>query len=461
MVQLQEIQVEEILEKAVEQLKDDSDFQLVSITKKINNFDPFILFESVKVLNEDRIFWTCDKKELYLIGIGQVIEMIGHENRFFETKKAWEDILQTASIHNPYGVPGTGLVTLGGMAFDPLKPTTSLWEKYKPSHFTIPEFLLTKSNEQFFFTINIMVRKHDHPTQLANELQSKENMIFQEATLKSQKLKIQEKEEIEPLEWLDSVQKAKNHIQHSEVEKIVMAREMRLKFDDEAKIGPILQNLLVTQPNSYLFAFEKDGDCFVGATPERLVKLEGEKLKSTCLAGTAPRGKTIEEDNELREGLLNDPKNREEHEFVVQMIKEAINDYCTDLEIPKAPVVYPLKNLQHLYTPVNAKLKEGSSIIDIVESLHPTPALGGTPKDLALKFIREQERLDRGWYGAPIGWMDSNQNGEFAVAIRSALIQGKEAHLFAGCGVVKDSNPDEEYKETNIKFLPMLSVLGG
>src|SRR5699024_10102249 len=124
-----------------------------------------------------------------------------------------------------------------------------------------------------------------------------------------------------------------------------------------------------------------------------------------CLAGTAPRGKTRKDDEKLADELLHDEKNLEEHAYVVQMIKDSIEQYCEDIDIPEEPVIYPLRNLQHLYTPVKANLKNGHSVFDIVKKLHPTPALGGLPRDKALQFIRNEEYLDRGWYGAPIGWL--------------------------------------------------------
>ncbi len=132
---------------------------------------------------------------------------------------------------------------------------------------------------------------------------------------------------------------------------------------------------------------------------------------------------------------------------------------CDAVYVPDKPVIHPFKNLQHLYTPVTARLQKGYSIFDIIEKLHPTPALGGVPREKSMTYIREHEQLDRGWYGAPVGWMDSNRNGEFAVAIRSGLVQGNIVSLFAGCGVVRDSDPEAEYEETKIKFRPMLSVL--
>ncbi|WP_156288546.1 isochorismate synthase [Oceanobacillus salinisoli] len=461
MIEIKEGQVDVLLEKAIDSLEHDEDFQLVSVTKKIEKYNALHFFEGAKHIEKNRTFWTSTQKDFCLVGIGQTYELIATESRFAKTKKAWQEILDKALVYNPYQTPGTGIVALGGMSFDPEKASTSLWKNFKPSHFTIPEFLLTMNNQEYYYTTNTLVRKNDHPAQLANELKQMEEKLFSGTSVSKQVLSIEGKQEIMPLEWKETVRKATEEIRHTEAEKIVLAREMRLTFNENANVGSIIQKLMDTQPNSYIFAFEKEEDCFIGATPERLVKREKDRLLSTCLAGTAPRGKTLEEDWELSDRLLHDQKNRDEHDFVVQMIKQAMEDYCSDLDVPNEPVIYPLKNLQHLYTPVSGTLKPGYSLFDIIENLHPTPALGGTPRDLSLAFIRENEQLDRGWYGAPIGWLDSNQNGEFAVAIRSALLQEKEASLFAGCGVVKDSKPDEEYEETNIKFLPMLSVLGG
>ncbi|MFD1851189.1 isochorismate synthase [Oceanobacillus bengalensis] len=462
MIDLKHEQVEALLEKSIYGLNND-DFQLVSYTKRINTVNPFQFFEAAKQTEKNRIFWMSSNKEFYLVGIGCASEMMSEksETRFNETKDKWNNVLNKAVIHNGYEVPGTGIVALGGMSFDPEKQTTTLWENYKASHFVIPEYMLTVYRDTCYLTVNVKVTKNDHPTQLANEIKDMESTLCHETIIEDEILSIINKEEIDALQWKETVRKATDEIKKASADKIVLAREMRLTFNRRANIGLILQNLLESQPNSYIFAFEQGEDCFVGATPERLVKLENARLFSTCLAGTAPRGKTPEEDSVIRYELLHDEKNLEEHQFVVQMIKAAMEDYCTDLKIPSEPVIYPLRNLQHLYTPVTGILKKGFSIFDIIEKLHPTPALGGSPKDKSLVFIRENEVLDRGWYGAPVGWMDSNNNGEFAVAIRSALVQGDEASLFAGCGVVKDSIPEQEYEETNMKFLPMLSVLGG
>lgn len=461
MIETKDGRLKTLVEETVRRLTlRNDDHQLVSMTKKINEQNPLQFFAAAKQLNMDRTFWSSSTKDFVLVGVGNVYEIAADRNRYEQTKKKWHALLEQAVIHNPYDVPGTGLTALGGMSFDPKKATSPLWKKYKDSQFRIPRFVLTTYNNDYYLTINIDIYKEDHPATIYHEYKEQEQLLMRAVPFSSG-VQIVDSKEIAPDQWKETVQQAIDETKNERAEKIVLARELRLKLSKQAEISVILQQLLETQPNSYVFAFEQGSDCFVGATPERLVKIEKNHLLSTGLAGTAPRGTTTEEDQMIGKRLLQDEKNLKEHEFVVQMIRSGIEKYCTNIEIPDQPVLYPLKNLQHLYTPVQATLQPGASIFDIVAQLHPTPALGGTPTEEALQFIREHEQLDRGWYGAPIGWLDSNDHGEFAVAIRSGLIQGDEASLFAGCGVLKNSNVDTEYEETNIKFLPMLTVLGG
>ncbi|WP_233879203.1 isochorismate synthase [Virgibacillus halodenitrificans] len=461
MIEILEEQLEKIIDEAIPNINSADDTQLISITKPVKNINPLHFFHAASSTGKDRVFWSSTQEDFFIAGIGNTAQLRVEGLPSQEVEKKWRAILDKAIIYNDNKVPGAGIVALGGISFDPKKERTPLWENFNDSEFTVPEFLLTQNNGANYYTVNILVRKGDIAEQVANEIRDMEEILFSDTTLPSADVAILNRYEVAPEKWKESVELATREIGKGKASKIVLAREIRLKLNKSVNIASVLEKLLHTQPNSYIFAFEKGKDCFVGATPERLVRLDKCKLLSTCLAGTAPRGKNKEEDREISKSLLHDEKNRQEHEFVVQMIKQAISHYCKDINIPEKPVIYPLKNLQHLYTPVTATLLGDYSIFDIIEQLHPTPALGGTPREESLAFIRENELLDRGWYGAPVGWLDSNGSGEFAVAIRSGLIQDDEASLFAGCGVVKNSDPEKEYEETNIKFLPMLSVLGG
>lgn len=455
-------QLEIRLVEALKQIRPNEKYRLASITKKIEKNNLLHVFEGAKLLNKDRFFWMNASRSLAFTGVGKAQTLESNENHLAATEAQWKALLEEAIVDNPYpAVPGTGIVAFGGMAFDPLAVKTNLWKHFKQNQFYIPEAMLTEYDGDYYLTLNVILHQADHAEKVADYLHEFGKTFLEGQTFQAQDLQIEKETEIDPHKWKQSIQRATKEITEKKAEKIVLAREVRLQFNQKTNIASVLQKLIHTQQNSYIYAFESGGDCFVGATPERLVKVENNDLLSTCLAGTASRGKTEKEDKKIGYQLLHDRKNRQEHEFVVEMIKNALIKSCTNVDIPKEPILYPLKNLQHLYTPITGQLKDNYSIFDVVAALHPTPALGGTPTAESLAFIRKHERLDRGWYGAPIGWVDSNHNGEFAVAIRSGLIQGNEASLFAGCGVVADSDPDLEYEETKIKLLPMLNVLGG
>lgn len=458
MIEVKEETIESTLRKVIQDLLP-SESRLVSFTKRINYIDPLHFFEAGTNLHMNRSFWKSTLDKFTLVGIGTAYAI--QANHSHQLKEKWDALVQKAIMNNPYHVPGTGITAIGGMDFDPLKPRTVLWDNFATNELRIPTFLLMEKEESVYLTITVCVNGADNPEAIAKQLAEQERFLTSYREDGLCKPSLVSKEEVNRTKWKETVRKGTEFISSGHANKVVLARELKLEFKEPVQVTKVIQDLIVSQPTSYIFAFEKAGDCFVGATPERLVKVEKDALLSTCLAGTAPRGKTDEEDQAIGEQLLFDPKNREEHDFVVQMIKKSLQEFCKEMQVPDKPVLYKLKNLQHLYTPVKGIFKEGNSVFDVIEKLHPTPALGGEPREAALQFIREHEVLDRGWYGAPIGWVDSNQNGEFAVAIRSGLLKGDKASLFAGCGVVKESDPEAELEETSIKFLPMLNVLGG
>ncbi|QDP40940.1 isochorismate synthase [Radiobacillus deserti] len=461
MIETQIPMLEQALEQALSVWKVENKPQLISITEKMDAIDPFIFFDRGTKWKGKRIFWSSSQESFFLVGVGEAISIDSNNQDFLQTEEQWKSLLKEASIYNAFQVPGTGPVAFGGGSFDPDKKSTKLWKEFKETQFRIPSYLLTITNGETYVTFNAMVASDEDTVSIRQDmLLAKQYLLAEQKGLPAGPSIVQ-KEEIASDQWKELVEKATNEIKSGQAKKIVLAREMRVDFEEDASLSSILYQLHESQTNSFIFAFENERDCFLGASPERLVRLQDNELLSTCLAGTAPRGVTREEDEKIGAALLADEKNREEHDFVVQMIRNAVEACCEQVHVPSDPVLYPLRNLQHLYTPVQAVLKKGYSILDVVQRLHPTPALGGLPREESMMFIREFEQLDRGWYGAPIGWMDAYQNGEFAVAIRSALLQGKSASLFAGCGVVKDSEPEAEYQETMIKFTPMLSVLGG
>lgn len=244
-------------------------------------------------------------------------------------------------------------------------------------------------------------------------------------------------------------------------EKVVLAREVRYVADRSFDVPAAVDRLGRAYPEATLFAVRDSGFEFVGATPEYLVRLTGGTVHTLGLAGTTPRGATPEEDAAYERDLTGSAKILHEHDVVVRMLREALTTDCADLTVAPSPTVLKLANVQHLSTPVQGKLAEDApGILEFAERLHPTPALGGHPRAASLDWLAKNEGLDRGWYAGGVGWSDTSGQGEFAVAIRSALIHGNVASLYAGCGIVADSDPEEEYLETCAKLRPMLHALG-
>lgn len=433
---------------------------LYSYTKKISEVNPLQFFYNGSAnFKGQRFFWTNRARNEMIVGLGITLQFSSNENgkdRYLEIEKRWKQIVTNSFCHSPNSQIGPYM--FGGFSFDPKRERTPLWEKFAHTEFVLPTVMLTIKDDEAFLTYNFF---RNTSKEKVDQILLLEEALLKANTHSYSSAKLSSFLEMDPIEWKQSIEEVKRRIVAGQMDKVVLARELRTKFNDSLKIESVLGILLEEQPSCYIFAFEREDNCFIGASPEQLVQKESEIVKSMCLAGSIARGKTIAEDESLGDTLLSDSKNLQEHDFVVQMIGNSLRAVCQQITTGERPELYKLKHIQHLFTPVVGQLKDDVSIFQLIERLHPTPALGGYPKEISLETIREVELLDRGWYAGPIGWMNFNGDGEFAVAIRSALLQEKEASLFAGCGIVENSDPESEYEETRIKFKPMLSALGG
>lgn len=437
---------------------------LISEVQRVNAVDPLDFFyRGNRDFPGERFFWKDPSDELCMVGVG-IAKHIGRPqgtDRFFHVEQTWKDLLHNGEIHSTFDRTATGPMIFGGFSFDPLKEKTPLWEKFGDTFFQLPTFQLTMKEQECYVTTNVICSGQEDDHWMEAFLEKRQRLLEDSLPPYIALPQLLEIEEVKKTEWCASVAEVIETLRSSDLKKVVLARELRLQFSHGIPVEPVLKHLMSEQHESFVFALEADGDCFVGASPERLVKKAGNEVFSTCLAGSIARGQSFEEDENLGADLLTDQKNLDEHQFVVEMIKNAMTEVCDEVMLPSAPALLKNKHIQHLYTPVVGYAREGTSILQLVDLLHPTPALGGFPKEKAVEVIREKEELDRGMYAAPIGWLDYQSNGEFAVAIRSGLIQAEAASLFAGCGIVKDSVVESEYMETKIKFRPMLSSLKG
>lgn len=258
----------------------------------------------------------------------------------------------------------------------------------------------------------------------------------------------------------DSVAKAIEEIEAGAFEKIVLARAQNLQANQAFHPLEILNALRDRYPDCYSFSFANgNGQSFIGASPERLVKIEKGKLSTDALAGSAPRGISAMEDARIGRDLMMSGKDRHEQKVVVDSICRRLNTMGVETSAPSAPQLKRLSNVQHLHNEIAGRVPDGLNVIDFVSQLHPSPAVGGSPREEACSRIDQYENFDRGLYAGPIGWVNSALEGEFFVSIRSAMVDDDAARLFAGVGIVKGSVPEKEVQETDLKFKALLENL--
>lgn len=331
----------------------------------------------------------------------------------------------------------------------------------------MPHFLYLQIDGDRFIAINALVGGDED---LADVVQALEEALLVRLQLQEPASAIPHPNQpidwrypLTPEMWADLIDNATNEIREGRIEKVVLARVCEIRFDRTIDTVAALVHLDKNYDDCFRFHFEPiPHHAFFGATPELLVSKRGQAIETMALAGSVGRGKTTAEDEQLANRLLASAKDRHEQNLVVEGITDQLTAIADRIDIPEVPEVLKLRNIQHLYTPITAHQGPGgnTSVLDLAERLHPTPALGGVPTSESLKFIQEAESVPRGWYAAPIGWFDDRLDGVFAVGIRAAVTQVDRAWLYAGAGIVAASQAEKEWDETALKFKPMLGALG-
>ncbi len=438
---------------------------LVSLVRPVPAADPLAFFARQSSRVADRLFWSSPTEGYALAGSGAAWTLdVAGSQRFAAAAAAWRECCTDALIDSATDATGTGPLLLGGFAFDPLRPATPTWAGFPDGRLVLPRYLLTRHADATWLTLNAVVDPDSSPEHMARRLLNRLPTLPAPASLSrrvppEQGLTL---EELLPAQtWMAIVRALVQTMQHGDLEKIVLARACRVAGRRPFDPGAVLAQLRSNYPGCFGFAVARGEACFLGASPERLVRLQQGTVQATSLAGSIRRGSTPEEDRQLGAALLASAKDRAEHAIVARTLADALSDLCTELTMPETPTLMKMSNVQHLYTPLVGQVAGARTVLELLERLHPTPAVGGSPHERALPLIREREQLDRGWYAAPVGWIDARGEGEFAVAIRSALLRGATATLFAGCGLVADSDPAAEYAESQLKLRPLLTALGG
>jgi menaquinone-specific isochorismate synthase len=371
-----------------------------------------------------------------LVGFGEYKKFIlTGEDRFDRARAWWNDQLSEFKINNNVHGSGTGPLLFASFAFD----------SSSPSVLVIPQIVLGQKNGKSWIT---WIGDKNQPglEKISNSSISGE-ITWQDAA---------KDEEV----WRQQVTKAITAIKDGLVEKVVLARDLTATSTKEIDTRSLLQRLEIEYPSTWLFLVNG----LVGATPELLVRLSKSLVTSRVLAGTIRKSGNEDRDLALAASLAKSSKDLEEHEYAVKSVADGLAPFCSSTNVPESPFVLHLANVMHLATDVTGVLNSSARQADIftlIEQLHPSAAVCGTPTEVAKKYISQLEQMDRGRYSGPVGWIDAQGDGEIAIALRCGLLSEdrKSIRIFAGCGIVADSNPEKEFAESQSKLIPMRTAL--
>lgn len=372
-----------------------------------------------------------------LVGWGTATQIrTSGATRFSEADAWWSAVVDAAQVHDAVNLPGTGLLTFGTFAFADSSTTDSV--------LTVPSHVVGRRGDITWLTTVGAVEVLPTAPALAGDPAPIREVTWHDGSLSG-------------AAWERVVAAAVERIEAGDLDKVVLARDLVATTDAPVDVRWPLTRLATQYPTCWTFHV----DHLFGATPEMLVRRERGLVSSRVLAGTIRRTGHDERDLALAAQLAHSSKDLEEHEFAVRSVAEALAPFSTSMNVPETPFVLHLPNVLHLATDVNAVVPEsGGSALALAAALHPSAAVGGTPTPDAVALIESIEGMDRGRYAGPVGWMDARGDGEWGIALRSASVAGAQVRLFAGCGIVADSDPASELAETHAKFLPVRQALG-
>ncbi len=454
-------------ERAVRRARRSGQEVLLGLTVVVDaTVDPSAVAFASRRPGED---WFCfeqpDRGGAALASLGAVrrLEASG-PGRFAEVAAAWRALAGGAVAGSPDGPAGTGLVAVGGFAFAPEGGAAPHWAGFGAGELVVPEVALARRDGEVRLTLAALAAPDDVPEELADRIAARA------AGLRERPLPILDPAPVgrfriastaPPEHYEEAVARAVERIRAGALEKIVLAREVAVHAPAPHDAAATFGVLRAAFGSCFVFCAGRGDRAFVAASPELLVRREGLRTSTVALAGSIRRSADPAVDDHLGEQLLGSAKDREEQAIVARRIARALRPHAVWVTAPEEPAVVKVANIQHLATPIRAQLTRPVSVVELAGLLHPTPAVGGEPHAAAAPLIPALEGIDRGWYAGPVGWTDANEDGEFCVALRCALLHGAEARLYAGVGVVRDSDPAAELAETEVKLGALLPVLSG
>ncbi|HEV7735636.1 MAG TPA: isochorismate synthase [Candidatus Binatia bacterium] len=387
----------------------------------------------------ERFFWEQRDAGIAIAGVGEAWSIrASGDDRFRRVADAVATLPQ-------------GALAMGGFAFAAETPRTAPWREFPSTQWIVPRLAIVRRDGR----VRLVAAGADDLHALLERTAPLLTCAAPELRTPSRYQAIVRRDAIT---WRRQVERTLAAIAAGRLAKLVLARTADVRADRPFDALRIVRRLRASYPGCAVFAVRRGGSTFVGASPERLVAVDGDRLDTAALAGTTGRGGGPSADRALADALLASPKERAEHAHVVDDLRARLLPLCRDVHVADAPSVLVTETVQHLLTPVTARLHPGMGLLDAVAALHPTPAICGAPRAAALAALPRYEHLVRGWYGGGVGWVGAD-GGEVSVALRAGLLRGRLATLYAGAGIVAGSRWEAELEETRLKLRPLLGAL--
>ncbi len=441
-------------------LHDKKPQKIVSISLQIPPIDPLAVLQSLPP--QSRHFYIEKSKEdQAILAIDSVLKFtVKGVNRFAQVQQFINHCLANNITIGDSNLTMAGLHFFCSFTFFP--ESDSL---FSPATVFLPRWQVSRTKDYSVIVANILLDFPANIEQIFDNLWYNLSLIYSSINrdLKLHHLNYSHNNKqwiFNQFDFKNSVQSAIKSIKNNEFSKIVLAQAVDVVANQPFSLVHSLDNLRQNYPDCYVFSLSNNqGQNFIGASPEKLIKIHNQQLETDALAGSAPRGKNEQEDIYLANLLLISKKEKHEHQVVIEFILQRLLRLGIKPDKMPLPSLLKLSNIQHLWTPIKAIIPHNIHPLEIIAELHPTPAVAGVPRDITCEQIRQYESFDRSVYAAPLGWIDGRGNSEFIVGIRSAIIDGDRAQLFAGAGIVAGSDPDQELAEIQLKLQALLKNL--
>jgi isochorismate synthase len=377
---------------------------------------------------------------------GKSIDFEPGEDRIVAASRLWRRLAESLLARDS-SLPATAPVAVGGFAYRPDQEPGGPWSGFPALLLRVPALAVTRTRGRTFASAAVPGAE--------DLLELSAAPLHAPAARKLDLTPVRD-----PRAWTEAVDRAAARLRAGEAQKVVLAREVLARGDGVVSAGAVVRGLRAAYPSCFIYLITgADGTAFAGASPELLIRRSGNHAYSQPMAGSVARGTSDVDDERLARLLRDSKKDALEHSVVSQFVVEALRPFASTVQAD-APEVVRFTNIQHLATSVRAELKEpGADALELAAALHPTPAVGGWPRAAADTLIEELEEMERGWYAGAVGWIDGRGDGEFAVALRCGLLWEDGARLYAGVGVMPDSDSARELEETELKFKALLTAL--